>query len=198
MEIIPPGLPDHLFLRGKVPMTKSEVRAISIAKARLRPTHRVLDIGAGTGSFTIESALLCPQGQVVAVERNPEALELLRQNIAHFALSNIEVRSGEAPDILHGLAPFDRIFLGGSGGRLGEILALLPSLLTQDGRLVANAICLESTMQIWDVMKQAPWQEPEIVQISVARGVPVGESLTRFEAMSPVWICSAGVGVSTI
>ncbi|MHB0934765.1 MAG: methyltransferase domain-containing protein [Armatimonadota bacterium] len=79
MECYPSGMPDELFMRGDVPMTKAEVRAITMSKARLRPGMRVLDIGAGTGSLTVEAALLCPGGEVLAVERDPEAVDLLRQ-----------------------------------------------------------------------------------------------------------------------
>ena len=193
-EMFPPGLPDDAFIRGKVPMTKSEVRAVTMSKARLRDGLRVLDIGAGTGSLTIEAALLCPAGTVTAVERDAEALGVLAQNIAHFGVRNVTVIPGEAPDALAGHGPFDRIFLGGFGGHLEEILAVLPNLLTPGGRVVANTIGMESTAAVLSTFRNAPWTEWEIVQISVSRGVPVWQSLTRFEALNPVWITSAQLG----
>lgn len=191
MDYYPPGIPDELFIRGAVPMTKAEVRAVTMSKARLRDAMRVLDIGGGTGSFTIEAALLCPLGEVVVVERDPEALELLRRNIAHFNVSNVTVVEGEAPDVLKGMARFDRIFLGGSGGRMSDLLHLLPTLLTPGGRVVSNTIGIESTNEIITHFRRAPWQHWEIVQISVARGVPVWDTLTRFDAQNPVWIAAA-------
>lgn len=193
-DYFPPGLPDDAFIRGDVPMTKSEVRAVTISKARLRNGMRVLDIGAGTGSFTIEAALLCPAGEVTAVERDPEALELLDRNIAHFDVKNVTVIAGEAPDALIGLAPFDRIFLGGTGGKMGELLEMLPSLLTPDGWVVSNTVCLESTFEVLSRFRRAPWVACEVVQVSVARGVPAGSRLTRFDALNPIWIVSAQVG----
>jgi len=193
MNYFPPGLPDDAFIRGSVPMTKSEVRAVTMSKARLGDGMRVLDIGAGTGSFTIEAALLCPNGEVVAVERDPEALEVLYKNIAHFGVTNVTVIAGEAPGVLAGIAPFDRIFLGGTGGNMAQLLAMLPGMLTPGGRAVSNTIGLESSAEVIASFRKAPWAEWEVVQISVARGVPVWDTLTRFEALNPVWIASAGL-----
>lgn len=193
MNVYPPGIPDDEFIRGTVPMTKAEVRAVTMSKARLRDGQRILDIGAGTGSFTVEAALLCPGGTVVAVEKDPEALELLQRNIAHFGLTNVTIVEGVAPAILDGMDPFDRIFLGGTGGRMGDLLAVLPGLLRPGGRVVSNTIGLESSAQIIAAFRREPWAEWEVVQISVARGVPVWDTLTRFEALNPVWIAAASL-----
>ena len=150
----------------------------------------MLDIGAGTGSLSIEAALLFPQGQVTAVERAQHAVELLDRNILHFGVTNVTVVAGEAPDTLAGLGTFDRIFLGGSGGRMDELLHALPASLLPGGWVVANAICLESAYQLLSRFRHAPWINCEIVQIAVSRGAPIG-SLTRFEPLSPVWIIAA-------
>ena len=191
MSFYPPGIPDDQFIRGDVPMTKAEVRAVTMSKARLAPGLRVLDIGAGTGSLTVEAALLCPSGQVIAVERDPEAIGLLRENIARFALTNVTIITGEAPDALGDLPPCDRILLGGTGGRLPELLEQLPRYLVPGGWVVSNTICLESTNDILARLRQSPWADWQIVQVAVARGVPVGTRLVRFEAQSPVWVISA-------
>ena len=193
----PPGLPDSAFIRGAVPMTKSEIRAITMSKARLGPGLRVLDIGAGTGSLCVEAALLCPGGEVTAIERDPEAWPILNANVARFGLSSLVIVRGEAPGAIDGLAPFDRVFLGGSGGHLAEILDALPGWLRPGGRVVANTICLETTTEIIGRFRKAPWTDWEIVQVSVARGVPVGSRLVRFEPLSPVWIVSARLEVSS-
>lgn len=197
-ELRPPGLPDELFLRGDAPMTKAEVRALTVAAARLRPGDRVLDVGAGTGSLSVEAALLCPQGTVVAVERDPAALELLHANVERFGLENLVIAAGEAPAAFAGLAPavgaerFDRILVGGSGGKLGEILAALPGLLAPGGRVVCNTVCLETTATVAAALRRPPWAGFACSQVSVARGVPAGP-LLRFEALNPVWVTSAAL-----
>lgn len=193
MDAYPPGIPDDQFIRGSVPMTKAEVRAITLSKARLRDGMRVLDIGAGTGSFTIESALLCPHGEVVAVERDPAALALLHQNIAHFGVGNVTVVPGEAPEVLDGLPPFDRIFLGGTGGRMGALLDVLPEYLLPGGRVISNTIGLESTVEVLNRLRESPWRDWEIVQVSIARGAPIGERLVRFDPLNPVWVTVASL-----
>jgi cobalt-precorrin-6B (C15)-methyltransferase len=189
-DVFPPGLPDELFIRGKVPMTKSEVRAVTISKARLRDGLRILDIGAGTGSITVEAALLCPTSAVYAVERDAEALAVLARNLAHFALTNVHTLAGEAPEVLAGLAPVDRIFLGGSGGRMADLLAALPQCLRPGGRLVSNTIGLESTVEVMQALRQGPWREAELVQVAIARGAALGP-VTRLEPLNPIFIVSA-------
>ncbi len=196
-DVVAPGLPDELFVRGDAPMTKAEVRAVTMAAARLRSGDRVLDVGAGTGSLSIEAALLCPEGEVVALERNPAALTVLRQNVERFGLDNVVVVSGEAPAAFAGLAPFDRVLLGGSGGKLSAILEALPELLHPGGRVVANTACLESTAKVAAALRRPPWSAFTCSQVSVARGVPAGQ-LLRFEALNPVWVMSAVVGCTQV
>jgi cobalt-precorrin-6B (C15)-methyltransferase len=193
----PPGLPDELFLRGETPMTKAEVRAVTIAAARLAPGHRVLDIGAGTGSLSVEAGLLCAIGEVVAVERDTAAVDLLRRNLARFGLRNVRIEAGEAPAILAGQAPasFDCALLGGSGGRLDAILEALPALLRPGGRVVCNTICLETTATAAAALRRPPWTGFSCSQVSVSRGVPAGP-LLRFEALNPVWVTAAELGAS--
>jgi cobalt-precorrin-6B (C15)-methyltransferase len=192
MNTVPPGLPDESFARGDVPMTKRELRALTMAFAALRPSDAVLDVGAGTGSLSVEAALLCPQGRVVALERAPEALELIRENGVRFGLSNLQVLAGEAPAVFEGLPPasFDRILVGGSGGGLETILEALPALLRPGGRVVCNTACLETTATAAAKLRRPPWTGFACSQISVARGLPAG-LLLRFDALNPVWITSA-------
>ena len=193
MDFFPPGIPDDRFTRGEVPIVEAEVRAVVMAKACLRPGMRVLDLGAGTGTFTVEASLLCPDGEVVALECDQEALDLLQRNIAHFALTNVAVIAGEAPEALAGVAPFDRIFLGGFGPRLTEILDALPSCLKPGGLVVATTVGLESTTEIIDRFRQAPWHGWDIVHLAVARGFLEWPEQVRFAPLTPTWVISTGL-----
>lgn len=192
MSVVPPGLPDGLFVRGDVPMTKREVRALTMAFAALRPEDVVLDVGAGTGSLSVEAALLCPRGRVVALERDAEALALIRENGARFSLVNLETLAGEAPAAFAALAPasFDRVLVGGGGAGLGAILEALPALLRPGGRVVCNTACLETTAAAAARLRRPPWTAFACSQISVSRGLAAGP-LLRFDALNPVWITSA-------
>lgn len=196
------GIPDDQFVRGDVPMTKAEVRALLMAKARLCPGARVLDVGAGSGSLTVEACLLCPGGEVVAIERDPKALAVLQANLERFGLlhqsglhgrsasAQVRVIAGEAPDAWAGLGRFDRVFVGGSGGRLAEILAALPSILPPGGRAICPCVCVETLSSTVSCLRGEGWRGFDCIQVSIARGVAAGRQL-RFDAMNPVWIVSA-------
>ncbi len=108
---------DEWFIRGKVPMTKSEVRAVSVSKLELTQDSVLYDIGAGTGSVSIEAALQIPRGQIFAVEQNREAVDLIRQNKEKFHADNVRILWGKAPKILEGLPVPSHVFLGGKIGR---------------------------------------------------------------------------------
>jgi precorrin-6Y C5,15-methyltransferase (decarboxylating) CbiT subunit len=181
-----------LFVRGDVPMTKREVRALTMAMAELHPTHRILDVGAGTGSLSVEAALLCPRGSVTALERRLDAVRLIGQNVTRFALTNVDIVSGTAPGAFAELPlrSFDRVLVGGSGGELAAILDALPDVLTPAGRVVCTTTCIETTATATVALRDAPWGGFTCSQIGVARGVPAGR-LLRFEALNPVWITSA-------
>jgi cobalt-precorrin-6B (C15)-methyltransferase len=173
-------------------MTKREIRALTMSLAELQPAHRVLDVGAGTGSLTVEAALLCPDGSVTALERDPEAVRLILENAARFEVANVDVVGGVAPAAFAELEPgsFDRILVGGSGGRLEAILAALPVLLAPGGRVVCNTTCLETTATAAAALRLPPWSGFTCSQIGVSRGVSAGP-LLRFAALNPVWITSA-------
>lgn len=117
------GLPDEAFLRGKAPMTKQEIRSVALSKLAPSADAVVCDIGAGTGSCTVELALQAPFGHVYAFEINEEALDVLRENIGHFDLSNVTVVAGDASQTLPSLdiVP-DYAFIGGTKGNLAIIL----------------------------------------------------------------------------
>lgn len=184
-----PGIPDSAFIRGKVPMTKEEIRCVTLSKLRLQPGHTVVDVGAGTGSIAVEAACLCPQGQVYAIERKDDALALIAQNSRLFGVS-LHILPGEAVEQLATLPRFDRVVIGGSGGTLREILQLCDERLSADGRVVINAITIETAYRAIESLKAMNYDELDVVSLSVARGRFVGGS-TLMEGLNPVYIISA-------
>ena len=189
---LPVGLPDESFKRHvgekAVPMTKSEVRAIITSKLRLEENSRLLEIGAGTGSVTIEAALAAHDGRVWALEKNPAAVETCRANIARFGLDNITLLEGAAPEAIPDEV-FDRVFIGGSGGNMADIVA---RVLRQNAplRIVISAITLESVSEALAALKQGGGHNLEIVQAAVARSKPAG-SKHLMMGLNPITIIAA-------
>lgn len=183
------GRADICFLRdAKTPMTKEEVREVSICKLHLTQNAVVYDIGSGTGSVAIEIAGVPGRVQVYAIERKPEAVELLRKNRAHFHMDNIQIIEAPAPEGLEELPVPTHAFIGGSGGRLLDILQVLyrknPHM-----RIVINAISMETIAELKEVLDTFPVEEEEILQMQVSR-VKKLLSYHMPQAENPVWICS--------
>lgn len=186
-----PGIPDNFFRRDKVPLTKEEVRVITLAKARLSPGQVVWDIGSGTGSLAIEAARFIGNGKVFAVEHDREALEVLRENIGRFGLKNIVVVEGRAPEALVRLPQPQRAFIGGSGGAIRGIIMYLERKIARGGRVVINAVTLETLTAAFGALGD-PW-EKEIVQVTVARSTTLG-GYHLLQANNPVWVIAAQKG----
>lgn len=186
---VPCGIPDGRFLRGRVPMTKAEVRAVVLSKLNLRPEATALDIGAGTGSVAIEMAYAAWRGKVYAIERNPEGVELIEKNRKRHHLGNLEILPGEATDVLHRLPPADAAFIGGSGGRLKEIIRILREQ-NAAMRIVVTAISLE-TLEEARACLAVEGCDPEIVQIAVSRCQPAGR-YHLLKAENPIFVLSGG------
>ena len=147
-----PGLPDEAFHRGRVPMTKEEIRILSVSKLKLEPDSVVYDVGAGTGSVSVECALLCPEGQVYAIERNPEGIQLIEENAKLHRTANLTAVQGTAPEALAGLPSPTHAFIGGSSGNLKEILSCLREK-NPEIRIVMNMITLESVGEAVTLLK---------------------------------------------
>ena len=172
------GLPDEAFLRGQgsdgvVPMTKSEVRAVCLSKLQLTEDACCWDIGAGTGSVSIEMALQAGKGQVYAVERREAAVELMESNARKFGTDNLHIVSGTAPEACENLPAPTHVFIGGSAGNMREILSLILSK-NPKARIVATAIALESMGELTQCMTAFPFTETEVVSLTVARDRKAG------------------------
>lgn len=189
---ISPGIPDEYFGRAEgVPMTKSEIRVLSLSKLRLFPQAVVYDVGAGSGSVAIECKLWLPDGRVLAIEKNPRAVELIKQNAERLE-ANLEIVAGNAPDCLADLPPADRIFVGGSGGRLEAILEGCDLQLKAGGWLVVNSVSLASGPQAYSFLKSRGY-DCEATQVSIAVSSSRGSS-ELWQARNPVVIIAARKG----
>lgn len=177
--VVTHGLPDEAFLRGShgdgtaVPMTKREVRAAALSLLELRRDSVCYDIGAGTGSVSVEMALQADKGQVWAVERKGDVLPLLEENKQAFHVSNLHIVSGAAPDALEPLPAPTHVFIGGSGGNLKEILELV-FRKNPKARVVASAIALETVAELTACQKALPLSETQTLCLTAARSRKAG------------------------
>lgn len=183
------GLADELFTRSKVPMTKQEVRSVSMSKLMPKATDKIYDIGAGTGSCSVELALLANKGQVWAFERNPEAVALIHKNKDLFGIENLEVIAGEALENIKDMPAPDCVFVGGSGGDLCEMLDIIYAK-NSDCRVVINAITIETLAEVADYYKKHQDYSLEIVNVCVARSRKLG-SYNLMMAQNPVYVMTA-------
>jgi len=186
------GIEDCLFVRDQVPMTKSEIRSVSLSKLQLRPADVVYDIGAGTGAVSVDLAFQVYEGQVYAVEANKEAVALIKTNAEQLGAWNLKVVAGQAPEALVDLPAPDRAFIGGSQGNMATILKLLieknPGI-----RVVINAITLETLTEAMECFRMLYFEDVEIVQISAARSKELGK-YHMMMGMNPVFIISGQRG----
>ena len=183
------GIPDDLFCRGKAPMTKQEVRAVALAKLRIAADDVVYDVGAGTGSVSVEAALAARAGQVYAIEREEDALQLIGRNAAAFGCGNLHVVAGAAPAALAGLPAPQAAFIGGSGGQLQGILEALLQKNPQV-RVCIACVTLETLAQATELLGAGRFEAAEMVCLNVARAEELG-SHHLMRAGNPVYLLSA-------
>lgn len=181
---------DDDFIRENIPMTKEEVRWISVNKLNILPEHIGYDIGSGTGSVSLEAAKRAYGGEIFAVEKNEAAFNLLRRNIVKNRCFNIKPVFGEAPDVLEKLPAPDFVFVGGSGGNIKKILKTVKEK-NPFVRIVVNTIALESTNMAMSMMKELGFQNVAAVTINCARSKAVG-CYTMMLANNPVTVISGG------
>lgn len=178
------GLPDEAFLRDETPMTKSEVRSIALSKLAPGLRSVVYDVGAGSGSVTVEAAQIARAGRVYAIERKERALELSRKNIERFRLRNVELVAGTAPEALQALPAPTHAFIGGSSGNLRSIVECLlaknPAV-----RIVATAVTLETLAELTELSRE--FRECDVAQVSVGKPRKIGGYMLM-TAQNPVYI----------
>lgn len=189
-DVVTPGLANELFTRAKAPLSQEEVRALVLCKARLRKGMVVYDLGAGTGGWTVETARLIAPGRVYTVERDPAAVDLVRVNVKKFGLTNVLVVTGEAPDVCAGFPQADCVLVGGSGGRLQEIVRSASSWLHPGGNIVLSAVTPDTFSSAWQMLQGDSWERPEAVLLQVSRVVPRGEAQI-FQGENPAFILRA-------
>ena len=167
-----PEIDDSEWIRGDVPMTKSEVRSIAIQKLGLSKHSVLYDIGAGTGSVGIQAAVCYPDSSVYAIDYKEAAIDFIKQNQKKFRTDNLYPVFGKAPDALHTLPTASHAFIGGSAGNMREIL----SFLWEKNPHVVIVISLITLETLSEVMRIAAEQgiEPQVVQISVSKAKKMG------------------------
>jgi precorrin-6Y C5,15-methyltransferase (decarboxylating) len=192
LDVVTPGLPDKLYVQGTAAMSQEEARALTLCKARLKRGMVVYEIGAGTGSWTVEAARLVAPGTVWAVEKNPAAAALVRANLLKFGLTNVRLVEGDAPAACQGWPAADCLLIGGSGGRLREILKSACGWLKPGGRLVITAVTPDTFSGAWQELQEGPWDDPDTVMVSLARVVSRGNAQI-WSGGNPVFILSASL-----
>ncbi len=180
---------DEEFIRGNVPMTKQEIRILTLAKAQIKSGSIVADIGAGTGSITIEAARLARNGKIFAIERKAEAVELIKRNVEKFSVDNVEIIQAEAPDGLEKLPALDAAIIGGSGGKIEQILNTINPKLKIGGRVVVNAITIQTSAGSLEYFRTHGWNY-DAFQVQITRLKKI-RAYDMTQALNPVWIITA-------
>ena len=182
------------FITGKVPITKEEVRAISLNKLELLNAKTFIDVGAGTGSVSIEAGYSYPNLKVIAIERNDDAIDLVKQNKEKFNLDNVEIIKAYAPVELDKDLKADAIFLGGTGKKLEEIIDWSKDLLVDGGRLVANFIIIDTFYEMLRLVKEKGFKNIDVTVLNVAKLEKLGTG-EYFKPHNPIYIISCEKGV---
>lgn len=182
------------FITGKVPITKEEVRAISLNKLELLNAKTFIDVGAGTGSVSIEAGYSYPNLKVIAIERNDDAIDLVKQNKEKFNLDNVEIIKAYAPVELDKDIKADAIFLGGTGKKLEEIIDWSKDLLVDGGRLVANFIIIDTFYEMLRLVREKGFKNVDVTVLNVSKLEKLGPG-EYFKPHNPIYIISCEKGV---
>ena len=187
-----PGIPDELFARSEnIPMTKEEIRALTISKARLKASDVVIDVGCGTGSITVEAARqVSPGGVVYAIDRDRKAITLTEKNLSKFNISDsVQLVNREATQALGKLPAVDAILIGSGGTNLTKIIQLSFKKLKPTGRIVINAILLETASTALNELSRLHFKDVEVIQVTIAKSRKIRQG-TMMIARNPIMIIS--------
>ena len=187
-----PGIPDELFEREeRVPITKEEVRAVQISKARLNTGYVVYDVGCGSGSITVEAALQVGNaGRVIGIDHDTRAVKLSEKNLAKFEITNADIILGDAKDLVGQLDMADAIFIGGTGGDTADIIKLYNAKLNPAGRMIIGTILIETLYAVLGILDNLDFESVDITQITVSKSRKTSTG-TMLLARNPVTIISA-------
>ena len=179
---------DEEFIRGKTPMTKEEIRILSISKLNLEKDFKVLDVGAGTGSVSIQMSKICYEGHITAIEKDEEAIGLIEKNKEKFNSHNISIIKGEALQASNSIqGEFDAIFIGGSGGNIEDIITNYGRKLKQGRNMVLNFITIDNVYRAMSIFRNLEY-DTDLIQVAVNRGE--GKSC-MLVANNPIFIITA-------
>lgn len=180
---------DELFIRGKVPMTKEEVRAVTMGRLELFDASNMLDIGGGTGSLSIEAAVQNPNLKIDTIEINQAGVELIKLNKNKFKTKNVNVIHGIAPEDIPNKI-YDRVVIGGSKGKLDDIFKKFKEILSEEAIVVINCITLETFNSAIKLLEDKAFKEVRVSNISVSRMDSIG-SMKYFKPINPAYVISA-------
>ncbi|AJA47364.1 putative cobalt-precorrin-6B C(15)-methyltransferase (decarboxylating) [Clostridium pasteurianum DSM 525 = ATCC 6013] len=179
---------DEEFIRGKAPMTKEEIRILSISKLNLEKDFKVLDVGAGTGSVSVQMSKVCYEGHITAIEKDIEAIDLIEKNKEKFNAHNISIVEGEALEVENNInEKFDAVFIGGSGGDIESIIKRYGEKLKLQKNMVLNFITIDNVYRAMHTLKNLEY-DVDLIQVSVNRGK--GKSC-MLVANNPIFILTA-------
>lgn len=182
---------DSEFLRAeKIPMTKKNIRLLVLAQAEIEKNSIVYDIGGGTGALSIDASRFCPSGFVYTIEKNPASCELIRRNLEKFRVENLNLIESNAPDGMENLPPADVIFVGGSGGRIEQILERSVERLKSHGRIIVTSITLQTISKALDFFYARKEFQCESIQAQINRISRV-KDLDMLFAENPIFILKA-------
>jgi precorrin-6Y C5,15-methyltransferase (decarboxylating) len=180
------GMPEAAFDHQGGLITKTEIRAVCLARLCLRPQQVLWDLGAGSGAVSIEASLLVPGGQIWAVEKHPDRIAQILANRDRFGVPHMEVVQAVLPKGLSRLPDPDRVFIGGGGRNLTETIAVVCRRLTKNGVVVVNTVLMDSLHDTVRCLRDHGLTT-DVVQVQVSRSQPLGDS-DRMQAMNPVWV----------
>ena len=185
------GIEDENFIRAeKIPMTKREIRILTLALANVNDAEIIVDIGAGTGALSIEAAKFSPDGNIFAIEKNPAAVDLLKKNIKKFSADNITIIDDEASKALKNFSTIDVAIIGGSGGYLEKILEEVDKKLKISGRIAANFISIQNLSTCIDWLRLHENYHYDAIQVQINRLKKIGR-YDIAQAANPIYILTA-------